>query len=268
MIEKITSLQNKLVKTIASLKQKKHRDELGLFIVEGIRLCEEALRSDWNIIYAVYDETVQNDRMQALVDSLDGRASKILGVSPLIYDKMAETKDSQGMLMVLEKKASNIDELMAIDKPVFVVLDSVQDPGNVGTIIRTADAAGCSAVLMTKGCADLFGGKTVRATMGSLFHIPCITDCSQTELLTSFKEHKIAVFATSLAGAKEYFSVDFNQSAAIVFGNEGNGVSEEMLEAAAAKVHIPIYGQAESLNVAASAAVILYETVRQRRQNL
>jgi TrmH family RNA methyltransferase len=181
---------------------------------------------------------------------------------------MAETKDSQGILLVLEKKASSIDELMAIEKPVFVVLDSVQDPGNVGTIIRTVDAAGCSAVLMTKGCADLFGGKTVRATMGSLFHIPCITDCTQTELLTRFKEYKIAVFATSLAGAKEYFSVDFSQPAAIVFGNEGNGVSQEMLKAAAAKVHIPIYGQAESLNVAASAAVILYETVRQRRQTI
>jgi TrmH family RNA methyltransferase len=265
LIESITSLQNKLIKTAASLKQKKYRDESGLFIVEGIRLCEEALHSNWDIAYCIYDETVQNDRLQVIIDDLFQRDCKVVRVSPSIYDKVAETKDSQGILAVVRKKTNTSEQIMTVKNPIFVVLDGVQDPGNVGTVIRTADAAGCSAVLLTKGCADLFGGKTVRATMGSLFHLPCIAGFSQAELIASFKEHKITVFATSLEASKEYYSVDFNQPIAIVFGNEGNGVSKEMLECAQARVHIPIYGQAESLNVAASAAVILYETVRQRR---
>lgn len=266
MIESITSLQNKLIKTIASLQQKKYRDDLGLFIAEGIRLAEEAIHSNWEIIYSVYDETVQNDRLEAIIDALLSKDCKIAKVPSAIFDKVAETKESQGILVVVRKKISSLDQLTGMKNPVFVVLDSVQDPGNVGAVIRTADAAGCSAVLLTKGCADLFGGKTVRATMGSLFHLPCIAGFTQGELIKSFKQHNIAIFATSLAASEEYFSADFTQPIAIVFGNEGNGVSEEMLRVAESRIHIPIYGQAESLNVAASAAVILYETVRQRRE--
>ncbi|MCE5286158.1 MAG: RNA methyltransferase [Pelosinus sp.] len=266
MIESITSLQNKLIKTVASLKQKKYRDELGLFIVEGIRLSEEALHSDWDIIYCVYDETVQSERLLAIVDALLGRDCKVVKASPAIYDKLTETKDSQGILVVVRRKVKSINQVMTAQNPVLVVLDSVQDPGNVGTVIRTADAAGCSAVLLTKGCADLFGGKTVRATMGSLFHLPCVSGLTKQELLECFKQHNIAAFATSLTASKEYFSVNFKQPIAIIFGNEGSGVSEEFLGGAEDRIHIPIYGQAESLNVAASAAVILYETVRQREE--
>ncbi len=151
------------------------------------------------------------------------------------------------------------------EQPLFVVLDGVQDPGNAGTIIRTADAVGATAVILTKGSVDVFGDKVVRATMGSLFHLPIVADVSAAEVAAFAEAADCQLLATALdALAKPHFAVDFRRGSLIAFGNEGNGVSEALLRAAA-KVYIPMYGRAESLNVGVSSAVVLYEAVRQRR---
>ena len=143
------------------------------------------------------------------------------------------------------------------------VLDAIQDPGNAGTIVRNADAAGVAGVIMTPGCADIYAGKTVRATMGSLFHVPTYRASAQ-QCLDFFLAREIPIYIADAASAESYVEIDWRLPCAIVFGNEGAGVSELFRQKKVRAVAIPIVGKAESLNVASAAAVILYEAARQR----
>jgi len=265
--EIITSQQNKLIKLAASLKLKKYRDELGLFIVEGVRLVEEAAHSNWLVETCIYTtEALQQERVQELIRKLTAKNCRMIQVSTMIYDKITDTQEPQGIMAIVQKHTYQLSAVLACGgKPFFVVLDGLQDPGNVGTIIRTAAAAGCTGVFLTKGCTDVFANKVVRGTMGSIFHVPIFEGMTHSEIISCFATHKIEMLATSLESSNLYFTVDFNQSIAVVFGNEGNGVSCQLLEHSQDRLYIPLLGRVESLNVAASAAVILYEVVRQRQ---
>lgn len=267
MVELITSSQNRMVKLASSLSQKKYRDETGLFLLEGIRLVEEAVQSGWRLeCCLVTAEARLKDRVVNMLEQLHSQNVKLLEVTDEIFSKLSETEQPQGILSIARKKEYTLaDILTGEEPPLIAVLESVQDPGNVGALIRTADAAGCSGVILTKGCADIYSGKTVRATMGSLFHLPIITGLDGGEAVEALKLNNIALFATSLATRNLYHDVNMNRPSAIVFGNEGSGVRAEILQAADELMYIPIYGKAESLNVSASAAVILFEAVRQRR---
>lgn len=266
MSEVVTSLQNKIVKLAASLKSKKKRDESGLFTTEGIRLAEEALHSEWKIDYCLYTgEAKSTLRASKLIASLEKSGCKVIEILPNIYEKISDTEQPQGLMLIVEKNNCQIDEFLGKQSMLCVILDGVQDPGNVGTLIRTADATGCDAVLMTKGCADLFSGKTVRASMGSIFHLPVYTELTHTDIISILHKNKIKLITTSLDSSDVYFEADLTGAAAITFGNEGSGVSEELLISSDHRLYIPMIGKAESLNVSAAAAVILYEAVRQRR---
>ena len=148
--------------------------------------------------------------------------------------------------------------------PLIVVLDGIQDPGNAGTIIRTADAAGCTGVVILKGATDIYAGKTVRATMGSLFHLPVWEGVAAGELITALRSANIGILATALQNADIYYQVDLKKPVAVILGNEGQGVGRELIDKADGCLTIPLVGAAESLNVAVAAGVILYEAVRQR----
>jgi len=265
--ESITSPHNQLIKLAASLKLKKYRDEFGLFIVEGVRLVEEAAHSSWLVQTCIYtEEALQQGRVQAIIRDLETKNCRMIQVPAIIYDKITDTKEPQGIMAIVQKYAYQLSEVFVSgQKPFFVVLDELQDPGNVGTIIRTAAAAGATGVVLTKGCTDVFANKVVRASMGSIFHIPIFEGLTSSEVISVFAQHEIGILATSLESSHIYFKVDFNKSIAVVFGNEGNGVSRQLLENAQDRLYIPLLGQVESLNVAASAAVILYEVVRQRQ---
>ncbi|MCX7781335.1 MAG: RNA methyltransferase [Negativicutes bacterium] len=270
MIERITSHQNRWVKLTASLKHKKYRDETGLFVAEGVRLVEEAVQSDWEIEACLFSVSVlASERGGKLIAELEIRGSKLFEVSEEIFNKLSDTENPQGILTLIRKKTYMLEDVMAASEAaLIIVLENIQDPGNVGALLRTADAAGCSGAVLTKGCADIFGGKTVRSSMGSMFHMPIATAVESAELLTALKQRGILLLATSLATRNLYYNVDMKRPAAIVFGNEGGGVREDILRAADELMYIPIYGKAESLNVAASAAVILFEAGRQRRISL
>ncbi|VBB08763.1 trna/rrna methyltransferase spou type [Lucifera butyrica] len=270
MAEQIISPQNPLVKMAASLKQKKNRDKYGLFAVEGSRLAEEALKSGWPVEYCFFTaEDSQNERAGKIIEMLQSRSCRMLQISRSLYDKISDTEQGQGVILLIKKRQADIKAVFNNkETSLLIVLDELQDPGNVGTVIRTADAAGCDGVILTPGCADLFSGKTIRASMGSLFHLPVVEAMPKSAVISMLREKKIKLAATALNDADIYFEADLRDSLAIILGNEGQGVSDEMLSAAAVKLHIPLYGQAESLNVAASAAVILYEAARQRRVNL
>lgn len=265
-MEIITSSQNKFIKLAASLKQKKYRDEVGSFLVEGVRLVEEAVRSDWPVeICICNEESTKNQRVQEILASAQLKHCRVIQVSDAIYSKLTDTKEPQGLMAIMKKKLCPLEDMLeAEENGFFILLDNVQDPGNVGTMIRTAAAAGCSGVILTKGCADVFGTKAVRASMGSVFYVPIVEGLTSSEIISRLGQHGTSIFATSLESSKVYSAVDFKPSVAIVFGNEGNGVSREFLEKAQERLYIPLANHVESLNVAASAAVILYEVVRQR----
>jgi TrmH family RNA methyltransferase len=265
--EIITSSQNKFIKMAASLKEKKYRDDLKLFVVEGVRLVEEAAKSNWQIEACIYiAETKEEPRIQELLLSLQLQKCRMIEVPEALYGKITEVKQPQGIMAIMKKcEYPLVDCLVGVEKPFLVVLDEVQDPGNVGTIIRTAAAAGCTGVILTKGCADIFAAKVVRASMGSLFHVPLFAGVVQEDVVTVLNKHGIDILVTSLESSDIYFQANFNKPIAVVFGNEGNGVSRQLLAEAKGRLHIPLLGNVESLNVAASAAVILYEAVRQRQ---
>ena len=264
-MEAITSANNSLLKLAASLREKKHRDRTGLFVAEGIRLVEEAVQADWKVHAIIGTEKAYSqERVRNILHMAAGGEHRLATVSDALYGKITETEQPQGLMAVMEQQETGLETVTAVSKPLFMILDGVQDPGNVGALIRTADAAGCHAIFLTGACADVFSGKALRSTMGSLFHIP-IVRCRQTsELIDWLQSREICLAVTSLEAAQPYFESDLTSPLAIVFGNEGAGVSAGMLARAEKHLYIPILGKAESLNVNAAAAVILYEAVRQR----
>ncbi|MBE6074991.1 MAG: RNA methyltransferase [Selenomonas ruminantium] len=266
MRERIDSPANKKIKLAASLHSRKHREREGLFIAEGIRLGEMAAAAGWDIVFGLYTAELSGQvRGQKLLAKLKAQGCLLCETTAAVYRKTSATDTPQGILLVMRQQKSRLAELPAADKPLYVVLDGVQDPGNAGTIIRTADAVGADGVILLKGSVDVFSDKTVRSTMGSLFHLPVCTEVTAGELTEFMASRSLTLYATALdASAKPHFAQDFTQGAAIVFGNEGNGVSDEILQQAQ-KTYIPMYGRAESLNVGVSAAVVLYEAIRQRQ---
>ncbi len=240
----IQSEKNKIIKEINSLKLRKNRQKLKLFILEGERLISEAEDS---ISYVVASE------------SYKGNIKFDYTVSDSLFAKISDTVSPQGVLAVCritEHKFENKDS-----KPLYVLLENIQDPGNMGTIIRTADAAGADGVFLSKGCVDIYNPKVVRSTMGSIFHLPIYTDFDLVGLL---EEINVPSIAAHLKGNKTPYDVDMTRGAAIIIGNEGNGISDELSEKADNLVKIPMPGKAESMNAGVAAAIMIYEALRQR----
>ena len=262
---RIESVDNKKIKLAASLHQRKNREKEGLFLAEGVRLCEMVVESSWKIKFALATEDLlATERGKALADKLAAIAEVCL-VTEKMFLKAADTEQPQGILLIVEQQKNSLQELQAEGNPLYVVLDGVQDPGNVGTIIRTADAAGASAVLCTKGTADVFSDKAVRSTMGSLFHLPIIGGLQPEEVISFAEGCGCQLLVTALdESARPLYERKLAGPTVLVFGNEGNGVSSEFLSAGE-KTYIPMVGSAESLNVGVSAAVALFEALRQRR---
>lgn len=263
-MEKIESAGNRKIKLAASLSQRKHREREGLFLAEGVRLCEMAAASGWQMEYGLVTEScLASERGRALCRQLEEICPLYL-VSEQLYRKAASVETPQGLLLVIRHEKSRLADLPAAGSPLYVVLDGVQDPGNAGTIIRTADAAGAAAVILMQGTTDIFADKAVRATMGSLFHLPVCSDVTAEELAGFAAAQGARLCVTALdERAKPYFACDLRGPVLLVFGNEGSGVSAALLQQGE-KLYIPMQGSAESLNVGVAAAIVLYEAVRQR----
>ncbi len=265
--ESITSPANARIKLAASLQQRRQREKTGLFVAEGVRLAEMAAAADWPIPFALVTERAQKQpRVQNILARLAERQVAVARVSESLYAKASGTEHPQGLLLVLARRTATLADLAAaqLTQPCYVVLDGIQDPGNLGTILRTADAAGMDGLILLKGCVDVFSPKVVRAAMGSLLHLPTVFEVSREAFCEFAGAQHLHLYATALdETAMPHFAAEFKQATAIVFGNEGNGVSAPIL-AASEKIYIPMFGRAESLNVAVSSAIVLYEIVRQR----
>lgn len=236
----ITSLENQLVKKISSLHKKKYRDEYELFFIEGMKSVKEAINFNWEIENVLYSPD--------MIDYDLGIEGTI--VSKEILCKISDTVTPQGIVAVCKIKNEKIENLG--DKRKIVYLDKVQDPGNVGTIIRTADAFGIDSVVLSKECADVYSPKVVRSTMGSIFHLPVIRDVEIEEL----KKLNKKIYSSSLSG-KEKFKIEDN--AVLVIGNEGNGISDETKKVTDEFIKIKMPGNAESLNASIAAGILMYE---------
>ena len=266
MANRIDSATNGKIKLAASLRQRKYREKEGLFLAEGVRLSEMAADSGWDISFGLYTErAAEEERTRALLAGLEGKGCRIYEVPEAVFAKASATDTPQGILLVIGQRKLPLEQLALPDNPMLMVMDGIQDPGNAGTMVRLADAAGMDGVILLKGCVDVFSDKVVRATMGSLFHLPMCADVGRDELVKFARQRGIRLYAAVLdEGAVTCYEVDFSEKIAMVFGNETHGVSEEIL-GEALKVYIPMFGRAESLNVATASAVTVYEAVRQRR---
>ncbi len=255
----IESAQNKFVKKIKGLQQHKNREKEGLFVVEGLRFVAEIPQNYSILFYAV------SNRFQNKNDiSVYQKRSQVLVFADTIFSTMTDTEHSQGILAVCQKKENT--EFYFKQNGLYLLIEEVQDPGNLGTIIRTADACNVDAIFLSKGCVDLYNPKVLRSTMGSLFHVPIFRNVDFISSIDKMKQQNILVFAAHLKAKDYYYTANFKKGCAFLIGNEGKGISEEAAQKCSQLIKIPMLGQAESLNASVASAVLLYEAVRQRLQ--
>ena len=258
MIFYISSTKNEKYKLFKSLKQKKARTSTGLYVVEGIKSVGDAVFANAQIEAILISDILYEKEKPEF-----GEGTDVYVIDDKIFPPLTDTENPQGIIAVIKQNNNNTDELDVNNA--YIYCDCVQDPGNLGTIIRTADAAGFGGVLLSPGCVDLYNPKTVRASMGSFFHIVkneavCVAN------LEAYKKAGFKIVCAVLSdNTVDYINADFKQPVIIVIGNEANGICDEVLKISDIDVKIPIVGRAESLNAAVAASVLMYEVNRQRR---
>jgi len=261
MDDVIKSSQNKYVKLAKRLVgSRRFRREKGLFVVEGFRQVSDALSLGFPLDYILISDQLEKDKLSSLVEALKAEKVDVFYVQDNFFSSLSETENPQGVLAVAKTRILRLQDLpMEKEDAFFVIADGVQDPGNLGTIIRTADAAGLEGLITTEGTVDVFNGKVVRASMGSLFRIPIVSDVGTADLITALTNEHFKILVADVRGEVEYFRVDFTGRTAIVVGNENSGPNSLFREMGQT-VRIPC--RTESLNVGVAAAILIYERVR------
>lgn len=258
----IMSPQNTRVKEWAGLQEKKHRDKAGKYIIEGIHLVQEALLAEADVECLAYDlDKGMPAELKPLLQSVQGM--EVIGVSAAVIAKCSSTGTPQPVFAIVSKGQQGLEVILGKQDSWVMVLDGVQDPGNVGTIIRSADAAGADGVILGKGCADLYNPKTLRSTMGSMFHLP-VVEGELSDILPQARERGALVVSTSLTGVESCYTHDFHGSQWLLIGSEGQGISPQAAALVDKSIIIPMAGRAESLNAAMAATILLFEGMRQR----
>lgn len=258
-MEHIQSKDNLLIKDIRKLKEKKHRIASNMFLVEGFRFTEEALDSDFEVVYIFISDRGQSKYEGSSMESKLQKNTKVYTLSDSLFKSICDTDNPQGIIAVVKNKPVDIK----YDYGFYVLADKIQDPGNMGTIIRTAHAAGALGVIITKGTVDIYNEKTLRSTMGSIFKIPVIED-KDLSLIQKLRNDGFKLVTSSLDTDKNFYDIDLKDKVIISIGNEGNGISAEVYDISDFRIKIPMPGGAESLNVAIAASIMMYEVVRQK----
>jgi TrmH family RNA methyltransferase len=262
----ITSKDNKIIKLIRQLETKKIRDELSLFVIEGPNLIVEAISERAKINNILVSEEFAKSEVEQnrkLLKHLIESKIEFFSVEEKIFKSIADTENSQGIIGIVSKREYK-DDLLNREKTFMVILDKLQDPGNIGTIIRTSQAAGVSCIGIIKGTGDIYSHKVVRATAGAIFKMPFIFFENEKLAIDKLKKTGMKMLCTNVTGGKNYFQEDLRAKVALVIGNEGKGASKEFINAADGLITIPMPGGSESLNAAVAASIIIYEGVRQK----
>lgn len=246
----ITSKSNEFIKYVKSLHQKKYRDEHGVYFVEGIKLIDEAIQEKQKISDIIICEELFKEEFKC-------EDINIEYVSEMVFRFISDTQSPQGIMAIIK-----IPDLPKAYGDTIFALDDLQDPGNLGTIIRTLDCAGINTLLLSKGTVDLYNPKVIRSTMGAIFRVNCFNNLDLSEELKKLKEEDYKLVVTSLDATISHYDLDFKDKLIIVIGNEAKGVSKEIQELASIKVKIPMIGRTESLNASVAASLMAYEKVR------
>lgn len=256
----ITSLQNNQVKNIIKLNQKaKARREQGLFIAEGKKMFLEAPLSWIDKVYVSESMEKDDEVMEK------ARQTSWENVTDSVFRQMSDTQTPQGVMTVLRKPLYQPEDILKNRNPLLMVLEDLQDPGNAGTIFRTAEGAGVDGIFLTKTCVDITNPKVIRATMGSVYRMPFVYVEDVVSLKESLRDRGIRFFAAHLQGKNAYHQESYKEGSAFLIGNEGKGLTEAAAEAADCLIRIPMCGKLESLNAAMAAGILMYEAARQRR---
>lgn len=261
----ITSTSNQRIREIVQLQKKsKARNTEGVFIVEGIRMIRE-VPSEKVVGLYVTEEFYKNHKQE-----LPGKNLKIEFVTPTVFSYISDTRTPQGVLAIVRQSRYSIENIMKSNredkkKMHLLVLDNLQDPGNLGTIFRTAEAAGVTGILLSKDCVDIYNPKVIRSTMGAIFRMPFVYVEDLIETIAELKGRGVHVYAAHLDGKNTYDKENYTIDTAFLIGNEGNGLRQEVAECADVWIRIPMEGEAESLNAAVAASILMFEASRQRR---
>jgi len=261
----ITSKSNSKIKDIRLLKQAKHRQARGEYFIEGVRLVEEAFGSARAIRQIVYTPRLENSsRGAALLSQARKKylAAEWFYVRDEVLDSLSDTQTHQGILAVLGKRGYGWEELRKKEGLILLLCD-LQDPGNLGTIFRVAEAGRAAGLILTRGTLDPYNPKVVRASMGSLFRLPFLADQDAMESLRVFRSLGYRVWAAAAGGGTSLWEVDFTLPTVVLFGQEGAGLPGEVVGAADGILTIPMNPEVNSLNVAVSAGLVVYEAYRQ-----
>ena len=257
----ITSKDNEIVKKIRKLKEKKYRDEENVYVIEGIKVIEEAINENVNIKKIVICEECIEAGSIAQSTLYEIAKFDCIYVSQKVFSILTDVVAPQGILAIIEKPDKNQEIDTTAD--LILALDGIQDPGNLGTILRTADSANLKQIILSSDSADPYNPKVVRSTMGAIFRMNIITTDNLAKTLQMIKKHKFEVVATSLDTDKSVYDIKYNKKV-IIIGNEAKGVSKEIQDLADQRVKIPMLGKTESLNASVAASIMIYEYVREK----
>lgn len=257
----ITSKDNDIVKHIKKLSEKKYRDQNNCYIIEGIKLVEEAIQEEAQIEKIVICE--ESTKTAEISKNLMYEIAKYdcIYVTDKIFKTLTQVMNPQGILAVVKKNKER--PTIKYDEDIIVALDDIQDPGNLGTILRTVDSIGLKQLIVSKGTADAYNPKVVRSSMGAIFRVEVIEVENLKETIEAIKRNKYELIVTSLQTESSIYDIDYTKKI-IVIGNEANGVSQEIQDMADKKIKIPMLGKTESLNASVATAIILYEYIRQK----
>lgn len=249
-------ITNNQIKELTALRDKsKARREAGLYIVEGPKMCEEAPQE------MVVNTFVTHKCVESNKSWLEGRKYEV--IEERVFEKLSDTKTPQGIMSVIRQPKYELEDMLK-NGNLYVILEDIQDPGNMGTIIRTAEGAGVAGIIMTKGCVDIYNPKTIRSTMGSVYRVPFVYVDDIAEAIAQVKAAGISIYAAHLKGEKYYDDIKYGR-AAFLIGNEGNGLKDDTAALADTYIKIPMSGKVESLNAAVATSILMYEHSRQTR---
>lgn len=256
----ITSPQNERIKYLVQLQQKSSlRRQEGLFVVEGRRELLHCINAD----YEVKTIFVDNQKDDALLD-IDSKNAEIIEVSPKVYEKIAYRESTEGVVAIVKARKKTLQDFAQKENPLYVVIEAVEKPGNLGAILRSADAAGVDGVIVCDPLTDLYNPNLIRASIGAIFTVPTVV-CTSEECIAWLKENKIQILTAQLQDSSLYYDVDMKKATAIVMGTEATGLTQQWRKAADKHIRIPMCGKLDSLNVSVSSAILMFEAIRQRR---
>lgn len=267
----ITSTSNVQIKKVQQiLKKAKVRREEQVFAVEGIKMFKEAPKERIQKVYLA-DSFAKKQECREILESKEISAEddrKVEIVEDRVFKSLSDTVTPQGVLCLIKMHSCTLEDIMnRNEKPLLMILEDLQDPGNLGTIIRTGEGAGVTGVILSKNSVDIFNPKVIRSTMGSVYRMPVLyVDSIIGEVLPELKKREITTYAAHLKGANDYDEEDYKKGTAFFIGNEGNGLTDELSAEADTLIKIPMEGRVESLNAAMASGILMYEAFRQRRK--